>query len=175
MATRADTQSAALAESIIAAWRTNAGITASLVANVPADVWDVAVPTRRTVRSILAHLHNSRAWWLKTLGRENGIPVPELVDVRAVTRTPLLRALKRSAGGIEALLRLGIDSGGQIPRTKAYVWRNLPLDVGHVLAYFVAHESHHRGQIILLARQSGHRLQREVVNDLWQFTRFSRH
>jgi uncharacterized damage-inducible protein DinB len=171
MARRAETEPAALDASILAAWRTNAAITASLVANMPADLWDAAVPTRRTVRSILGHFHNSRAWWLKTLGREHGIAVPELVDVRAVTRTPLLRALKRSAAGIQALLRLGIDSGGQIPRTKAYVWRNLPLDVGHVLAYFVAHEAHHRGQLVLLARQSGRRLPRAVVEDLWQFTR----
>ena len=33
----------------------------------------------------------------------------------------------------------------------AFAWRNLALDVGHVLTYFVAHEGHHRGQLVLLA------------------------
>jgi hypothetical protein len=42
-----------------------------------------------------------------------------------------------------SLLALGIERDGQIPPTAAYAWRNLPLDVGHVLAYFVAHEGHH--------------------------------
>jgi uncharacterized damage-inducible protein DinB len=46
----------------------------------------------------------------------------------------------------------------------------LPLDVGHVLTYFVAHEAHHRGQVVLLARQLGHRLPSSVTNGLWQWT-----
>ncbi|MGH7626499.1 MAG: DinB family protein [Gemmatimonadaceae bacterium] len=58
----------------------------------------------------------------------------------------------------------------QLPASKGYVWRNLPLDVGHVLTYFVAHEAHHRGQIVMLARELGHRLSREATNGLWQWS-----
>ena len=61
-----------------------------------------------------------------------------------------------------------------MPPSKAYVWRNLPLDVGHVLTYFVAHEAHHRGQIIMAARQLGQRLPPDVVGGVWQWTRLSR-
>ena len=75
---------------------------------------------------------------------------------------------------MEALLELGIAAGGEIPPSKAYVWRNLPLDVGHVLAYFVAHEGNHRGQLVLVARQLGHRLPPDVTNGLWQRTALAR-
>jgi uncharacterized damage-inducible protein DinB len=153
-------------------WRTNNRITAYLVGEMPAALWDAAVPgaPRRTVRGIAAHLHNARCSWVKTLGREHGVTVPDAVDRRTVTRRALLSALKRSSNGIEALLELGLAAGGHVPPSKGYIWRNLPLDVPHVLTYFVAHEGHHRGQIVMLARQLGHRLPPEVASGLWQFT-----
>ena len=109
--------------------------------------------------------------WLKTLGRPHGIPVPSSVDRRKVSRRQLIAALNRSSRGIEALLRLEFRCGGKVPATPAYVWRNLPLDVGHLLTYFVAHEGHHRGQIVLVARQIGSRLPAAVTAGLWQWTK----
>jgi uncharacterized damage-inducible protein DinB len=161
-----------LSATIIASWRTSSRVTAYLIERLPAGLWDAAVPgaPRRTIRMIAAHLHNSRARWLRILGREHGIPVPPLVDPRRVTRRQLLTALRRSSKGMEALLRLGIATGGHVPASRAYVWRNLPLDVGHVVAYFVAHEGHHRGQLVMLARQLGHRLPATVSGGLWQWT-----
>ena len=93
--------------------------------------------------------------------------VPDLVNLRTVSRRQLVAALNRSSKGMLALLELGFDSGGAVPATPAYVWRNLPLDVAHVLTYFVAHEAHHRGQIVMVARQLGHRLPHEVTTGLW--------
>jgi uncharacterized damage-inducible protein DinB len=162
-----------LRSTILGAWRTNSLVTARFVEQLPTALWDATIPEiapRRTVRTIAAHLHNARSRWLKTLGQEHGIVVPALVDLRSVTRRNLLAALKRSSRGMEALLELGIAAGGEIPPSKAYVWRNLPLDVGHVLSYFVVHEAHHRGQIVMVARQLGHRLPREVTDGLWQWS-----
>ncbi len=129
---------------------------------------------RRAVRMIAGHIHNARCMWIKMVGKEHGILVPDSVDRRRVSRKELVSALKRSSAGINSLLKLGFDSGGRIPIPSTYVWRNLPLDVGHVLAYFVAHEGHHRGQIVLLARQLGHRLPLSTTSGLWQWTKRSR-
>jgi uncharacterized damage-inducible protein DinB len=154
---------------ILAAWRTNNRITIGLVQQLPPALWDAPVPgvPRRTVRMIAAHLHNSRCSWIKTLGREHGVRAPLRVDHRKVSRAQLASALRRSSGGMEALLGLGFAAGGVLPPSKGYVWRNLPLDVGHVLAYFVAHEAHHRGQIVMVARQLDQRLPPAVTNGLW--------
>lgn len=170
------TDSPNLAATILQAWRTSSRVTSYLVEHIPAPLWDEPLPgaKARTVRMMAAHLHNSRTTWLRTLGREHGIVAPPLVDRRRVTRAQLLTALKRSAKGMETLLRLGIAAGGRVPPSRGYVWRNLPLDVGHVLSYFVAHEAHHRGQIIMVARQLGHRLPSAVSNGVWQWTTLSR-
>jgi uncharacterized damage-inducible protein DinB len=164
-----------LRDSILDAWATSNRTTVFLVEQLPPVLWDAAVPgaPRRTVRMILGHMHNARCAWLKTLGRPHGIAVPTSVDRHRVTRTQLIGALNRSSKGIASLLDFGCERDGQIPPTAAYVWRNLPLDVGHVLSYFVAHEGHHRGQIVMLARQLGHRLPPEVTNGLWHWTKRS--
>ena len=162
-----------LAETILAAWRTNARVTAYLVEQLPPALWPAAVPgaPRRTVRMIAGHIHNARCMWIKTLGREHGIAVPASVNRHRVGQGELLKALAASGRGIASLLRMGLDKGGRLPPTRAYVFRNLPLDVGHVLCYFVAHEGHHRGQIVMLARQLGHRLPLPVTGGLCQWTR----
>jgi uncharacterized damage-inducible protein DinB len=159
-----------LQASLLSAWRTNNRVTVHLIDGLPATLWDVAVPgSRRTIRAIAAHLHNARCSWIKTLGREHGIPTPSRVDHRHVTPRQLVAALKRSSRGMEALLKLGFAAGGQVPPSKGYVWRNLSLDVGHVLTYFVAHEAHHRGQITMVARQTGQRLPTATSAGLWQW------
>ena len=161
------------AETILAAWRTNHRVTVFLVRHIPSALWAAAVPgaPRKTIRMLAGHLHNARCMWLKTLGRPHGIPVPSSVDRRNVSRRQLITALNRSSRGMEALLRLGCRNGGRVPASPAYVWRNLPLDVGHVLTYFAAHEGYHRGQIVLVARQVGCRLPAAVVDGLWQWTK----
>jgi uncharacterized damage-inducible protein DinB len=162
-----------LRTALLPAWRTSNRITVELIEHLPAPLWSAEVPgsPRRTIRMIAAHLHNSRCGWIRTLGREHRVAAPARVDRYAVTRRQLSAALRRSSRGMEELLELGFAAGGVLPPSKGYVWRNLPLDVGHVLAYFVAHEAHHRGQIVMVARQLDHRLPSAVTNGLWWWAR----
>lgn len=165
-----------LRDMILDAWKTNNRVTIFLIENLPAELWEAKVPgaPRRTIRMIAGHIHNARCMWIKTLGKEHDIAVPRSVDRRKVKAKELSTALQRSSAGILRLLKLGCDQGGTIPGSSAYVWRNLPLDVGHVLAYFIAHEGHHRGQIVMLARQLGYRLPLEVTGGLWHWSKRAR-
>ncbi len=160
-----------LQDAVLTAWSTNSRVTAYLIEHIPPVLWSATVPgvPRRTIRAIAAHVHNSRCSWIRTLGHEHGIVAPVRVDHRAVTARQLGAALKRSSRAIAALLTLGCRRGGRVPSSRAYVWRNLPLDVGHVLTYFVAHEAHHRGQIVMVARQLNCRLPLAVTAGLWQW------
>jgi len=165
-----------LRDTILDAWKTNNRVTVFLVEHLPAELWEAKLPgaPRRTIRMLAGHIHNARCMWIKTLGQEHGFAVPRSVDRYKVKPKDLVAALERSGAGILGLLKFGIDHGGRIPASSSYVWRNLPLDVGHVLTYFVAHEGHHRGQIVMLGRQLGYRLPADVTNGLWLWSKRAR-
>jgi uncharacterized damage-inducible protein DinB len=161
---------------LLNAWRTNNRVTEFLLEHLPPELWSAKVPgaPRRTVRMIAGHIHNARCMWIKTLGQEQGITVPRAVNRQKVEPKELIPALARSSRGIIGLLKLGFEHGGTIPAPSSYTWRNLPLDVAHVLTYFVAHEGHHRGQIVMVARERGYRLPVEITGGLWHFSKRSK-
>jgi len=153
-------------DAILATWHTSSRVTAFLIEKLPDEVWRAAIPgaPRRTVQMIGGHLHNCRCMWVKMLGRKHGLKVPPSVDRHRVTRRQLLPALDRSAEAMSRLLEFGLAHGGRLTGFS-------PPDVTHFLAYHVAHEGHHRGQIVMVARQLGHRLPREVTDGLWQWAK----
>jgi uncharacterized damage-inducible protein DinB len=160
-------------KALIAAWRTNHRVTTYLIENLPPEMWPMNVPgvPRRTVRMLAAHIHNARCMWIKMIGARHGVVVPKTVDGRRVRPAELSRALERSSRGMIDLIRLGVARGGAIPPAA---WQNFPTDLVHFLSYFVAHEAHHRGQLVMLARQLGHRLPVDVTAGLWQWKTRSR-
>ena len=158
---------------LIAAWRTNNRVTVYLIEHLPPELWSMNVPgsPRRTIRMLAAHIHNARCSWIKMIGERHGVAVPKSVDGRTVRPSELKRALERSSRGMIDLIRLGLSRDGAIPPAD---WQNFPTDLVHFLSYFVAHEAHHRGQLVMLARQLGHRLPVEVTGGLWQWKKRSR-
>lgn len=160
-------------DSLRSAWTINNRITTYLVERLPDDFWTAKVPgaPRRTVQIIGAHLHNNRCMWIKMAGKKLGVAVPDPVDRQTVTRSQLISALARSSRGILSMLDAAFERDGKMP---AVAWQNYPPDVVHFLAYHVTHEAHHRGQIVMLARQLGQRLPKDVTTGLWQWTKRAR-
>ena len=99
--------------------------------------------------------------------REYTNAIRDLLDPTVAGKPALLRALRESADAMEALFRMACERDGHLPATRRYVWRNLALDVGHLLTYFVAHEAHHRGQLLLVARQLGMPVEKAAADHVW--------
>lgn len=158
---------------LIAAWRTNHRATVYLVQQLPPAAWWAHVPgvPRLTVGMIAAHIHNVRCRWVRSLGAAHGVDVPQRVDPRRAGPSDLVGALSESGDAMVGLIELAIAKGGRLPRAS---WQNFPPDLEHFLAYFAAHEGHHRGQLCLVVRQLGQRLPRNVSGGLWQWTTLSR-
>jgi uncharacterized damage-inducible protein DinB len=154
---------------IISAWKTSNRVTEFFFEHLPEEIWDLKIPgaPNRSIRMIAGHIHNARCMWIKMIGRSYSIKAPKPVDRRNVNRSALIRAFKTSNQGMLEILEAGMAEGGKL---KIKIpWLNFPPDVIHFMSYMIAHEAHHRGQIVLVARALGQRLPSQITNGLWQW------
>ena len=162
-----------LRDTILDTWRTSNRVTVFLVEHLPPELWATAIPgaPRRTVRMIAGHMHNARCCGSRLWARNWESRCPAASTDGGSGAGNWYRPCSGAVGASSGSSPSAVSRGGTVPRASTYIWRNLPLDVGHVLAYFVAHEAHHRGQIVLVARALGHRLPAAVTDGLWQWTK----
>lgn len=155
-----------LVQVLLRGWTINNGINIALIKMLPSGIWSQKVPgyPQKTVRMMVAHIHNIRCRWIKATGREWKIPVPDPVDPQRVTSRQLIAALNKSSRIMLQLFQKGLEQNGRIPR-----WRH---GVILFMQYMITHEAHHRGQLLMVARQLGYPLAEEASDRLWQFSRY---
>jgi len=132
-----------------------------LLKHIADAAWQVAPPSRkgRSIASIAAHIHNARLMWLSEA--DKGAKHPAKLDPDQATRAEVQAGLKASAEAIHALLEKALDDpAGKVPHFKP--------DVVAFVGYLIAHDSHHRGQMAMLARQVGHALPPQTGFALWE-------
>jgi len=121
---------------------------------------DISASKGRKVGEQFAHLHNVRMMWLKAAAPELLKGLLKIDKEIKINKAILVSELNKSAEAIAKLLEKGFAENkikGFKPHPAAF------------LGYLISHESHHRGQIILTLKQSGHPIDQKTQYGLWEW------
>ena len=117
-------------------------------------------PSRgRNVARIFAHMHEVRCSRLELAGTVGDLP--RFAGREIPDRVSLREALARSGERAAALVRAAYEDDSPIKG-----WKRSP---AALLAYWMVHEAHHRGQIAQALKQSGVRPPDEVSYGTWGY------
>lgn len=153
-------------EELLEAWRTNQRICLHLLEGITDEGLAATLSTRggRDVARQIAHVHSNRARWLD---RRGAADLAEGLRIFAAKETPsreaLIEALEASADAVERFFRECASGERKIRGQKKGLITSL--------AYHVAHESHHRGGILLTLKQCGHMPDKDAVYGIWDWHR----
>jgi uncharacterized damage-inducible protein DinB len=114
----------------------------------------------RDVGRQFAHLHNVRLMWLKAAAPKLHEKQKKIDTEKKISKKTLRDSLEKSGEAIAALLERGFAEGkirGFKPHPAAF------------LGYLLAHEAHHRGQIMLALKQNGHPVDQKTQYGLWEW------
>jgi uncharacterized damage-inducible protein DinB len=131
-----------------------------LDAIAPDHLKDVSASKGRNAGEQFAHLHNVRLMWLQVAAPDLFKKQKKIEKDGATKKDLLRRSLAASADAVKVLLKKSLESDGKIKGFKPHA--------AAFLGYLIAHESHHRGQIIVLLKQNGH-LDKKIQYGIWEW------
>ena len=149
-------------QEIVEAFEQCGRVTEYLVRVLPRRLWHQPSPTGhgRTIAAMVTHIHGVR----KTFAKMGGAPVTPSLDRTRVTPGQALRAFRQINGALTELFRASLARG------EARV-KGLPRRSVNMMAYLIQHDAHHRGQIMLRARELGHAFTSDDVMRIWGWKR----
>ena len=155
----------ALSEQMLEAWRTNNRINLFLLDRIGEAGLRCTLSRHggRDVARQFAHMHDVRVWQLRNRAKGLADGLEPFASKESPDRERLKAALSSSCEAVGRFLA-DVISGEPGRRGFKKGW------LSH-LSYFVAHESHHRGSILLTLKQSGHRLDPDAAYAIWDWDR----
>ncbi len=152
-------------DELIEAWRVNQRVNLRLIENISEEGMRCTLSRRggRNVVRQFAHIHNSRLYQLEARAKPLARGSHNFATHDEPDRVELIAALEDSSGRVEQWIRKAGEGAPKIRTFKRGLIANI--------AYLIAHESHHRGSILLTLKQCGHRVDPAVQWSIWDWDR----
>jgi uncharacterized damage-inducible protein DinB len=142
-------------------WQINHRINLYLMDAIDESHLDDSLSSKgRNVGEQFAHIHNVRLMWIKVSAPELMSSL-EKIEKGKITKALLKKSLEASSKAMEQLLLKAEESGGGVKNFKPHATA--------FVGYMISHESHHRSQIVLALKQSGHLLDKKVIYGMWEW------
>ncbi len=154
-----------LEEQILETWRIHNRINLYMLENIPEDAFSATLSKRggRDIARQVAHLHNVRVARLTSFAKKAGSPLREFEKTESPPKKTLLEAMEGSGKVMEQYLSHCLEKEGQASNFKRGV---VPM-----LGYYITHESHHRGNILLTMKQCGFKLPDALKWGIWDWNK----
>ena len=143
-------------QSLLEAYAVNERINQFVIQHLDSRAWRVKPTGRnaRTIAAIFAHMHNIRRKWIRLSAPH--IKLPAELDRARCTPKQASAALAGSAKCCSEMLKEALAPETRIKHFHRDGWaRPWPAGTAMVI-YMISHDSHHRGQICMLAHQLGY-------------------
>ncbi len=150
---------------IIETWRINNRTNLFMIENISKDALAVTLSTRggRNIARQFAHMHMVRVKRLEAFAKKSSKELIQFDKNESPGKKNLLQAFEQSGTAMEAYMIHCIDHGGAVSNFKRGL---VPM-----LGYYISHEAHHRGNIMLTMKQSGIKVPDTLRWGIWEWNK----
>lgn len=149
-----------LKEDIIQTWGLNHKVTLFLLENIEKDWLQAKINGQgRSIGEQFIHINNIRSFWINKVGVKIDLKLEKkhTNNIQEITK-----ALERSSQEMSEVLNQLLEKEsitGYKPHPTAF------------FAQMIAHESHHRGQIMTIVTRNGFKIDKSVNFGLWNWNK----
>jgi uncharacterized damage-inducible protein DinB len=150
---------------IIETWRINNRVNLFMIENIPEEALAATLSTRggRDIARQFAHMHIVRVKRLTAFAKKSALELIQFDKNESPSRKILLLAFEQSGTAMERFMTHCVNQGGAVSNFKRGL---VPM-----LGYYISHEAHHRGNILVTMKQNGIKVPDTLRWGIWEWNR----
>ena len=151
---------------IIDTWNVHNNVTLFVVDRIPDETLKATLSARggRDIGRQFGHMNAVRVWQLEAFAKKQSLPLTNFPKDETPEKNLLVEAYKQSGTAMGKYL-------GHCIINKEGKATNFKGGVIQMLAYYISHEAHHRGNILLTMKQCGFKIPEELKWGIWDMMR----